>query len=75
MATARQKASWGATGEVLAAIYNTVRDSKRRPEPFAGRDFDPYAPPPPRRGIEAFGSLVGLTPYQSRRIAEGGSLA
>lgn len=71
MAVGRRKASWGVAGEILAAIYNTVRDSKRRKEPFTGADFDPYAPPKKRRGIEAFATLAGVSQLQARKIANG----
>lgn len=71
MAMGRRKSGWAMTAEVLAAIYNTVRDSKRRSQPFTGADFDPFAPPKKRRGIEAFAVLAGKSQLQARKIAEG----
>lgn len=58
------------TGEVLAAIYNTVRDSKRRPKPFSGTDFDPYAPPPRQQGIEAFAALAGVPMSKALKLSK-----
>lgn len=71
MAMGRRKGEWSVASEILAAIYNTVRDPKRRPQPFTGDDFDPYAPPKKRRGIEAFGVLAGKSQFQARKIADG----
>jgi hypothetical protein len=71
MAAARRREQWAHTAELLAAVYNTIRDSKERPEPFSGRDFNPTLPPrePKRRGIEAFGVLVGFSDYGARKAA------
>lgn len=72
MATGRRKDEWGRASEIIAAIYNTIRDSKKRKEPYSGRDFNPtrVASAKRRPGIEAFGSLCGMSPLQSRRVAE-----
>jgi hypothetical protein len=71
MAAGRRKADWAVAGELLAAIYNTVRDPKRRSEPFRGEDFNPYAPPKKRRGIEAFAHLAGVSTQRALEIARG----
>lgn len=71
MAKGRRKHDWSMAAEQVAAVYNTVRDSRKRPEPFAGRDFNPMAPPkrPKTHGIEAFGDLLGMTMKQARKAA------
>lgn len=43
MAEARSKHDWTVECEVVAAIYNTIRDPKRRKAPFSGNDFNPHA--------------------------------
>lgn len=30
----------------MAAIYNTVRDTKKRQKPFVGAEFNPFGRPP-----------------------------
>lgn len=56
----------------MAAIYNTIRDPDKQPEPFTGDHFHPSRTPPEREhGIEAFGCLIGMSDYASRRAAGG----
>lgn len=42
MAEGRSRAAWGHTAAVMALIANVHRDAKRRPTPYAARDFNPY---------------------------------
>lgn len=84
MAEARVRHDWRQTSELLAAVYNTIRDPEKRKEPFAGSDFDPTAelgdgpdaaakPATKAKplGIEAFGRLAGMSPWQSFCAARG----
>ncbi|MEO2045207.1 MAG: hypothetical protein ABGX16_01370 [Pirellulales bacterium] len=41
MAESAHSHQWLVASEILAAIYNTVRDPKKRPRPFTGNDFNP----------------------------------
>ena len=44
MYESKQKADWVQTSEIIAALYNTIRDPKRRKKPFTGNDFNPTLP-------------------------------
>lgn len=44
MARSKQKHDWTLASEVLAGIYNTVRDPKKRRKPFIGNNFNPTIP-------------------------------
>jgi hypothetical protein len=43
MTEGKSRGDWGIASVILAAIYNTVRDAKKRPKPFTPKDFNPYA--------------------------------
>ena len=52
MARERQEYDWLIVSEVLAAIYNTIRDPKKQFKPFQGKDFNPLkAKPIPKMSI------------------------
>lgn len=70
MTRGRSKAQWAMAAELIAAIYNTVRDAKKRPRPFTGRDFNPHTPKK-TAGIEAFGRLAGIPAHRAAAIAQG----
>jgi hypothetical protein len=63
MSEARLGAIWSPASEILAAIYNTVRDSKKRSKPYSGADFNPllqkHKETAPKVGIEALSGIMG----------------
>ena len=52
MAESFQADQWGKVSEVLAAIYNTVRDPKKRSRPYTGKDFNPVLKPAQPKKVE-----------------------
>lgn len=42
MSDARQRHNWDQTCVIWAVIANTVRDPKKRPEPFQPKDVHPF---------------------------------
>lgn len=70
MSEGSRRASWGLVSEVLAAIYNTVRDTKAKKNPFTGSDFNPTIerPKPKKKGVEAFGILLGMSPVETANL-------
>jgi len=43
MLEGKQETDWGYVSSVMAAIYNTVRDPKKKPRPFTANEFNPFA--------------------------------
>jgi hypothetical protein len=41
----RARQLWGIAANQMALLANTVRDPRKRKEPFEARDFNPYASP------------------------------
>ena len=60
MTKAALNAEWCQTSEMIAAIYNTVRDPKKKPKPFTGDDFNPTLARKkrPKVGIEALSVMM-----------------
>ena len=44
------EAAWEPQAEMLAMTANCNRDTKKRPQPFAGHEFNPYAESRPSSG-------------------------
>ena len=70
MRRGRDRDQWRHTSSLIASMFNTVRDAKRRRQPFTPDMFDPYAPVK-KQSFAAFGKLIGMTDYESRRAAGG----
>jgi len=59
---AKLAADWAQTAEVLAAVYNTIRDPKKRSKPYSGAEFNPILlgrkKTTKRAGLEALSVLM-----------------
>jgi hypothetical protein len=42
MLQANDRIRWNHTSEIIAALYNTVRDDKKKRKPFTAAEFNPY---------------------------------
>ena len=74
MSHARLGSEWSQTSEVLAAIYNTVRDPKKRSKPYTGSEFNPIIQEKKRThkiGIAELKELMEAKP-QVRKAANNG---
>lgn len=60
MARARMTHDWDGTSDLWAIIANTVRDPKKRPEPYLPTDRHPYRYKHPQQPIKSDISVLKL---------------
>ena len=65
MAEGKLKCQWSQTSDIVAAVYNTVRDAKKRSKPFSGDDFNPTK----RRGKRPKASIADFRALMGKRYA------
>jgi len=73
MVEAYHQVQWLGTSEILAAIYNTIRDPKKRPRAFKGSDFNPYAEKTRPKKTVSVAEWCELTGNKPKKVLTDGS--
>jgi len=60
MAEGRRRDEWSRTAQILATLYNLVRDPKKRRKPWTAAELDPTVTEKPKRKPTGFAGFLAM---------------